>query len=66
MPYLTFEEFSNKHTLQEELDFDKEAGGYWITTKTGKRILVDKDGKSKTTLGGTLKKGTEFNNIKGL
>ena len=67
MTYLTFDEFANKQYLNEEaLEFDKEAGGYWITTKTGKRLLVDRDGKAKTTLGGTIKKGTTFDKIKGL
>lgn len=36
----------------------EEPGDSWLTTKSGHRILVDRDGKTKTTLGGSLSRGT--------
>lgn len=65
----TLNEFSQgKINLYEEDDlvYDDDIKGYWITTKTGKRIAIDKDRKAITTLGGTVDKGTKFTKVKGL
>lgn len=67
MTLLTYNEFKLQENLNEEgLEYDEKAGGYWITTESGKKILIDKNGAAKTTLGGSLKKGTKFNKVKGL
>lgn len=38
----------------------EENAEYWITTKTGKHIGLDKNKKAITTAGGNIKKGTSF------